>query len=143
MKDVGRVSLKQIFTEFSFRALGGNPVEKIAITKLLLAIAQAACTPKNDAAWKELGSKGMAKKCSAYLQKWYDQFWLYGDKPFLQIPAIVDAKLLPFGVVLPEVATGNTTVLIQSHIEKELSDAERAMLLLVLMGFSPGWKESR
>ena len=139
--DLGRVSLKQIFTEFSFRALGGNPVEKIAITKLLLAIAQAACTPKNDAAWKELGSTGMAEKCSAYLQKWYDQFWLYGDKPFLQMPAVVDAKLQPFGAVLPEVATGNTTVLIQSHIEKELSDAERAMLLLVLMGFSLGGKK--
>ena len=35
--DVGRVSLRQVFSEPSYRALGGNPVQKIALMKLLLA----------------------------------------------------------------------------------------------------------
>ncbi|PLN02419.1 type I-E CRISPR-associated protein Cse1/CasA, partial [Klebsiella pneumoniae] len=39
--DVGLVSLTDIFSQPELRALGGNPVEKIALTKLLLAIAQA------------------------------------------------------------------------------------------------------
>ncbi|WP_442903849.1 type I-E CRISPR-associated protein Cse1/CasA, partial [Gilvimarinus sp. 1_MG-2023] len=39
--DVGRVSLKDIFKRPDLRALGGNPVQKIALTKLLLAIVQA------------------------------------------------------------------------------------------------------
>ena len=49
--DVGLVSLRQIFTHSGYRALGGNPVQKIALTKLLLAIAQAAATPADDEAW--------------------------------------------------------------------------------------------
>ena len=46
--DVGRVSLKQIFSNPDYRTLGGNPIQKIALTKLLLAISQAACTPEDD-----------------------------------------------------------------------------------------------
>ena len=53
--DVGRVSLRQVFSEPSYRALGGNPVQKIALMKLLLAIAQAACTPEDEAQWQALG----------------------------------------------------------------------------------------
>ncbi len=139
--DVGRVSLQQIFSESSYRTLGGNPVQKIAVTKLLLAIAQAAHTPANEEDWANLGAAGMAKKCLSYLDKWHDRFWLYGDKPFLQIPAIVDAETRTFGDVLPEVSTGNTTVLIQSQVGGDMSDADRTMLLLVLMGFSLGGKK--
>ena len=40
----GLVSLMRIFTDSSLRALGGNPVQKIALIKLLLAIAQAAAS---------------------------------------------------------------------------------------------------
>lgn len=54
--DVGLVSLKDIFTHSDYRGLGGNPVQKIALTKLLLAIAQTAFTPEDDEAWAELGA---------------------------------------------------------------------------------------
>ena len=33
--DAGQVSLKQLFSYPEYRALGGNPVQKIALTKLL------------------------------------------------------------------------------------------------------------
>lgn len=56
--DIGLVSLKQLFSDGSYRALGGTPVEKIALTKFLLAIAQSACTPENDAKWQQLGANG-------------------------------------------------------------------------------------
>jgi CRISPR system Cascade subunit CasA len=88
--NVGRVSLKQIFTQIDYRALGGNPVQKIAITKLLLAIAQAASTPEDDDAWEALGAEGLAQNCLAYLEKWHDRFYLYGEQPFLQMPAVVN-----------------------------------------------------
>ena len=87
--EVGRVSLKQLFSNPGYRSLGGNPVQKIALTKLLLAIAQAAYTPDNDADWAALQSSGMAQKCLTYLEQWHDRFWLYGDKPFLQMPIIM------------------------------------------------------
>lgn len=140
--DVGDVSLKDIFSHGDYRALGGNPVQKIALTKLLLAIAQAASTPEDDEAWVELGAGGMAANCLAYMQRWHDRFWLYGEQPFLQIPAIQTASIQSFGAVLAEIATGNTTVLTQTQIEKPLSDADKALLLLTLMGFGLGGKKT-
>lgn len=140
--DVGRVSLRDIFSRSDYRGLGGNPVQKIAVMKLLLAIAQAASTPTDDEAWSTLGAEGMAASCLAYLDKWHDRFWLYGERPFLQIPTIRTASIQSFGAVLAEVATGNTTVLSQTQIEKSLPDADKAMLIVSLMGFGLGGKKT-
>ena len=140
--DVGRVSLKELFSNHNYRALGGNPVQKIALTKLVLAIAQAASTPKDDGAWTDLGANGLASNCLNYLEKWYERFWLYGEQPFLQMPAISAASIQSFGAVFAEIATGNTTVLTQTQIEKTLSDADKALLIVVLMGFALGGKKT-
>ncbi|KQZ79505.1 type I-E CRISPR-associated protein Cse1/CasA [Rhodanobacter sp. Root561] len=139
--DKGRVSLRQIFGA-DCRALGGNPVEKIALMKLLLAIAQAAATPEDETAWRELGAQGLADKCLEYLDKWHDRFDLYGDKPFLQMPAIAAAEIKSYGTVLPDVATGNTTVLTGSQRESVLTNAERAVLVVCQMGFALGGKKT-
>ena len=140
--DKGRISLRQVFGEPDYRALGGNPVEKIALMKLLLAIAQAAATPEDDDAWRAMSAAGMAYQCLAYLDKWHERFDLYGPQPFLQMPAIVAAELKSYGTVLPEVATGNTTVLSQGQMERSLTDAEKAVLLVCLMGFALGGKKT-
>jgi CRISPR system Cascade subunit CasA len=138
--DVGLVSLKDIFTHSDYRGLGGNPVQKIALTKLLLAIAQTAFTPEDDEAWAELGAGGMATKCLAYLDQWHERFFLYGDQPFLQVPAIQAASTQSFGVVSAEISSGNTTLLFQSQIETPLNEADKALLIVQLMGFSFGGK---
>ncbi len=138
--DVGRVSLYQLFSNPQYRALGGNPVQKIALTKLLLAIAQSACTPADDQEWAALQPFGLAEKCQAYLEHWHDRFYLYGNNPFLQMPDIKAAAIQPFGAVLPEVSTGNTTVLIQSQVERTMPDADKALLIVQLMGFGLGGK---
>ena len=129
--DVGRVSLSQLFSNPEYRALGGNPIQKIALMKLLLAIAQAACTPKNEEEWRLLGAKGLAEKCLGYLEGRHDKFYLYGDMPFLQMPAVSKANVQPFGAVLPEISTGNTTVLSQVQVERSLDDSDKALLLLI------------
>lgn len=139
----GKVGLRQIFADESISALGGNPVEKIAVFKLLLAIAQSAITPKDEDEWKFLGVKGLQERVSDYLDKWYDSFWLYGEKPFLQMPAIEKADVKSFGTVEMHVATGNTTVVTQIQTEKtDYSDAEKALLILKLMGFALGGKQT-
>lgn len=140
--DVGRVSLRQLFSEPEYRALGGNPVQKIALMKLLLAIAQAAATPADDAEWRELGAGGLAKRCLVYLEKWHDRFYLYGEQPFLQMPAIKAAALQGYGAVMPEIATGNTTVLNHGQVEQALTDSEKAVLLVVMMAFALGGKKT-
>lgn len=144
--DVGRVSLRQIFSDTSsdtkLRALGGNPVQKIALMKLLLAIAQAASTPKDLEEWRHLGWHGLAERCLAYLDRWHERFFLYGEQPFLQMPDIVAARIQSYGAVLPEVSTGNTTVLTQGQSERPLGSEDKALLLIVLMGFALGGKKT-
>ncbi len=136
--DVGRVSLKQIFTKPHYRALGGNAIQKIALTKLLLTISQAAYTPEDNEAWETLTTDELAQHCLAYLETQHDNFWLYGEKPFLQMPAIAQAEIKSFGVTLPEIATGNTTILNSIQIEKSFEDADKALLIAQLMGFGLG-----
>jgi CRISPR system Cascade subunit CasA len=140
--DHGLVSLKQVFSNPDYRSLGGNPVQKIALMKLLLAIAQSAVTPDDEPAWRQLGVQGLAQRCLDYLEQWHDRFYLYGDKPFLQMPAIASARVQSFGAVLPEVSTGNTTVLSQTQIQRPLSDADKALLLQTLMGFALSGKKT-
>lgn len=140
--DVGRVSLGQLFRNPDYRALGGNPVQKIALMKLLLAIAQDAATPDDETGWQALSADALAECCLAYLQKWHHRFYLYGDEPFLQIPAIARAEIKSYGTVLAEIATGNTTVLSQGQQERALDDADKALLLLVQMGFALSGKKT-
>lgn len=140
--DSCRIGLGDIFTRPAYRTLGGNPLQKIAIMKLLQAIAQAAATPADEPAWQSQGWQGMADKVCAYLEKWRDRFYLYGEQPFLQMPAIARAEKVSFGTVLPDVASGNTTVLTQFHTESPLDDGDRALLLLVQMGFALGGKQT-
>lgn len=140
--DVGRVSLGQLFRNPDYRALGGNPVQKIALMKLLLAIAQAAATPDDETGWQALSEADLAGSCLAYLAQWHHRFYLYGDEPFLQMPAIARAEVKSYGTVLAEIATGNTTVLSQGQQERALDDADKALLLLVQMGFALSGKKT-
>lgn len=142
---VGRVSLGQLFSQSEYRALGGNPVQKIALTKLLLAIAQSAYTPKDDNDWVALGANGLAQKCLQYLEQWHDRFYLYGGKPFLQMPIldylIKDEKPKSFGSgFYPDVLSDNSTILNQSQFERKLSDAEKAVFITTIMNFALGGK---
>lgn len=140
--DHGLASLRDIFSNSHYRSLGGNPIQKIALLKLLLAIAQAAATPETEADWRSMGARGLADRCLSYLDKWHERFYLYGEKPFLQMPAIREARVQSFGAVLPEVATGNTTVLSQTQVERGLSEAQQALLLLSLMAFALSGKKT-
>ena len=93
--DYGRASLKQIFQNPEYQSLGGNPVQKIALMKLLLAIAQSAATPVSEKEHETSSFDGLAKSCIDYLEHWHDRFYLYGSEPFLQMPASAQAKVQP------------------------------------------------
>jgi CRISPR system Cascade subunit CasA len=139
----GCVSLRDIFSpNATHGAVAGDPVQKIALTKLLLAIAQAAATPESEIVIRATTPDEMAALCLAYLEKWRDRFDLRGETPFLQMPAIQAAAKQSYGAVRPEVASGNTTVLLQSQIDRPLNDAEKAILLVRLTGFALGGKKT-
>lgn len=138
----GRVSLKDIFKDRQLSALSANPVQKIALMKLLQAIAQSAATPLDDGDWRTLGWQGMAERCLNYLDKWHAHFYLYGEKPFLQMPAMSAAEVKSLAVLSPEISTGNTTVLMETQQQQCMDDADKALLLLVQMGFGLGGKKT-
>lgn len=133
-------SLRAVFSGTATRGLGGNPMEKVAIIKLLQAIAQGAHTPEDADAWRELGPEGLGKAALVYLERWREAFWLYGDKPFLQMPAIRQAEKKPLGALLPHIATGNNTVLQDLQKAQPMDDAARARLVLALCGYALGGK---
>lgn len=134
------VSLAAIFANEELKALGGDARQKIAVLKLLLAIAQAAATPEDTAAWAQMGAEGMASKCAAYLEKWQSAFDLYGEKPFLQMP-VQKAEEKPYGSIMPEIALGNNPLFMHLQCSRQLDDAGKAMLLLLQMSMSLGGKK--
>ena len=134
--DRGRVGLGEIFSTHDLKAIGGNTVQKIAVFKLLQAIAMRAAPVRDVEEWRALGADGMARKCLEYLEKWHHRFFLYGNEPFLQMPEVKKTQTLSYGAMLPDVATGNTTILTQWNMERHLDDGERALLLVFLMGFA-------
>lgn len=137
----GLFSLRDIFSEPSLRRVGGNPIQKTAIFKLLCAIAQAAWTPKTEEEWRQSTVEDFCRKCLTYLEKCHEKFWLYGDEPFLQFPEVKDVKVASFAALNLEKASGNTTVLTQIQLQSELSEADKAVLLVTLMGFATGGKK--
>ena len=133
--DKGLKSLKDIFNDTNITLLSGNPIEKISILKLLLAIAQRAYTPIDDDDWQDLGVDGLSKKCLEYLDKWYDKFYLFGDEPFLQMK-VDGAKKETIKKLDPIFSSDNNSVIFYNQLEREYKNHEKAMLLLVQMGFS-------
>jgi CRISPR system Cascade subunit CasA len=142
----GLVSLKQIFSDKEISALGGTPVEKISVLKLLLAIAQSAYTPKDEEDWSQLGPNGMCNKVLHYLNEHYDAFWLYGEKPFLQMPEIEkkiednekNQSLYKFGNgAFPDLFPDNNTILTEIDSQEISSDdAKKAIFLISVMNFA-------
>jgi len=126
-------SLRNVFTRTELKGPGGNPVEKIVILRLLLAIAHAAVELPDRKAWLELTPEKLANKCLAYLEQWHDRFNLYGERPFLQFPALAKGEAKPISNTLVEVSCGNNSVLTSWNVplpEFDYDDAFRVRVLL-------------
>ncbi|MDR1175214.1 MAG: type I-E CRISPR-associated protein Cse1/CasA [Treponema sp.] len=159
----GKVGLLGIFQNPKLQSLGGNAIQKLALFKLLLAICQSAYTPVDEEDWESLGAEGLSKKAAEYLQENRELFWLYGKKPFLQMPSIkekilarkkqelaggikepaAEANAKPKQIGLgyyPDMPADNNTVLNQNQIPRIVSDAEKALFIVTLMNFAFGGK---
>jgi CRISPR system Cascade subunit CasA len=149
IKDHPRVSLRDLFETPDLKSVFGNAIQKLALLKLFLAIAQRACTPRDDRDWQALGSQGLANKCLEYLESNTDLFWLYGEKPFLQKADLAEKKTnkgksIPVSVLgrdyIPDLAANNDSILFESQQDQVLSDAEKAVFIVTLMNYSLGGK---
>lgn len=131
----GKASLHELFTQHDI-TLAGTPIEKIAVTKLMLAIMQAAAPCANIREWKNTSIDDVRSRCVDYLAEHQFEFFLYGERPFLQMPSVRDAEKTSFAAALPSIASGNKTLIRQCNVERELDDAERAMLVVAQSSMS-------
>lgn len=152
LSNSSKVSLLEVFDDTrEFLYLSGNAVQKMSIFKLLLAIAQAAATPADDAEWSEMGVSGLAKKCTVYLNQKEDLFWLYDEeKPFLQFPRLRELmrKSKDYTPIskgrkyLPDISAENDSIIFDIQIDRDFTDAERAVYLISLMNYALGGKRT-
>lgn len=137
----GLVSLRDVFLREDILELGGNPAQKISVFKLLISIAQAAWTPATEDEWSDMDAKRMAELSLQYLEKWHDSFWLYGEKPFLQMPQVKGAKKIDINQLSPETASNNRVIISNCQINRTFTSAEIALLLITDQGFGLGGKK--
>ncbi|AEC02347.1 type I-E CRISPR-associated protein Cse1/CasA [Parasphaerochaeta coccoides] len=142
-----RVSLMDIFTDPSIGHVGGTAVQKLAILKLLLAIAQTANIPCDEHDWEKLQPTGLATACKEYLEMHEECFWLYGTTPFLQFPRLHDladkTDITSIGATyIPDLQSSNDTILFQSQTSRPQTDAEKAVFLVTLMNYALGGKRT-
>ena len=140
----GRVSLMDIFGDDSLVDIAGNPIQKIAVMKLLVAIAQASIRLDGEEAWSALGVDGLSGAILDYLSSHRQLFNLYGDRPFLQMPQLRgrdDAVVKDiFFTYQPDLASENDSIAFESQDGQVIDDADRALFLIQLMNYAPGGK---
>jgi CRISPR system Cascade subunit CasA len=139
------VSLREVFArKDEIRDLALMPPQRIAVTRLLLCIAQAALDgPETEVEWRDCKPR-IAPACLDYLTKWQHAFELYASGShgaFLQVPnleethnAVLDK--LDFGL-----SAGNNSTLFDHEASPEgrqQSPAWQALMLLTFQCFSPG-----
>lgn len=136
------VGLRQLFEEAErIRDLAVNPPQRIALMRLLLCIVQAALDgPENEADWKSCRPR-IVPESLAYLAARTNKFELYGEHPFLQIPALTADKYADLDKLF-ETSIGDSPLFLgarsaDGHI---FSDADKALALLVFLNFSAGGK---
>ena len=128
-----------LFSDVSCQRLTDNPPIKIGVLYLLLCIAQRAFTPVDDEEFKSCSLARFQQKVTEYLLEHKDLFYLYGDKPFLQFPALKQynsTKKTSLGAFIPFVACGNTVCLTQYSVDKKLSDVQKAKVLITVQSLS-------
>lgn len=141
-----KASMLDVFSNNTNSSLGGTAVQKLAVLRFLIAIAERACPLKNEKDWAKIGSDGLGKACIEYLDKYRDCFFLYGKKPFLQMPQLkgneeAESSVINY-VYLPDVipVNNNDSIFRIKQKQDKVEDADKAVYVLTLMGYALGGK---
>ena len=136
-----RFSLKEVFSVTEPCELALNPWYFIPVMRLLLCIGQAAVPLKTERDWQNLSFDAFRQAVLAYLDEHHDAFYLYGDKPFLQIRALENAPdPQPLNAFSPVCAYGNNTVLRSPSLGEIPDDAAKALLIIAITTHSMAGK---
>lgn len=142
--DHGLVSLTDIFQNREYEKLGGDVLEKLSVFKFLLAVSQAAYTPKDFNDWENYSTEALSKTVLEYLRNNHELFYLYGDKPFLQFPQIEflgGKKLKSYSDIISYEVSENGGIRTQIEARHKPSIDQVPRLLLIQMNFAFGGKQ--
>lgn len=144
LQDSTRISLRDLFSRKGSVELGGNPIERLLVFRLLLAICQRAMVLQDREDWIAGSVETMKQEVLQYLEKWKERFDLYDEKyPFLQFPQITHSKKpIPLASLVLGVSSGNATVITENSMPRKLSQAEIVYVLLTQVLFSFGGKKA-
>ncbi len=138
------VSLDDVFRKGGrIRDLAVSPAQRIALTRLLVCITQAALDgPQDEEDWLACKDR-IAPAALEYLQRRRDCFELYGDKPFLQIAGLEADKDATTDKLDQRLSSGNNPILFDHDAQpggRLFTDAEIALNLLTFQNFNTGGK---
>ncbi len=121
-----------------------NPLQRIAITRLFICIAQRALDgPVDERDWNKCYNK-MSDECIHYLKLNIHLFELYGEKPFMQvvnIEPVLQAKRTHLDKLDFGLASGNNQVLFDHQAEqknRKWLPEWQIINLVTFLCFSPG-----
>jgi len=136
------VGLADVFAQAERWAdLNVNPCERVALTRLLICIVQAAIDGPEDLAGWASCKPGIAAAANAYLASWQKRFNLFGDGAFLQLDALEPNNNALADKIDLTRACGNSPTLFDHEATPDGRVPEPAALaraLLVYQNFSPG-----
>lgn len=121
-----------------------NPVECLALHRLLLAICHRAIGPGDSSQRSSLFDTWPRGAIASYLERWAGRFNLFDSvRPFFQTPALLDAQLRPrpWMVLVPDRSAGATPLLWDHSLDGEpdpISPAAVALALVAHQQFTPG-----
>lgn len=117
------------------------PPQRVALTRLLVCVAQAALDgPADEDEWR-LCREQIAPAAVEYLAKWRDRFELLGEGAFLQVPNLVETSNATLDKLDFGLAAGNNAVLFDHGAlpdGRPQTAAWTALMLLTYQCFSPG-----
>lgn len=140
----GKHSLYEVFSNPLLQSIGGNPLQKMSVYKLLFLIAQHSCGLLTESELRKIGKEGIAEKCIEYVEKNSSLFELYGDKAFLQYPEIEHNDKIKYQTMyidyIPDLASDNDSLVKETQTKTSFSDADKALYLITLLSYALGGK---
>lgn len=121
-----------------------NPVECLALHRLLLAICHRAIGPGDSMQRGALLDAWPKEAIVSYLERWADRFHLFDPvRPFLQTPSLSEAglSLRPWMVLVPDRSVGAMPVFWDHSLDgnpEPISPAAAALALVAHQQFTPG-----
>jgi CRISPR system Cascade subunit CasA len=112
LREVGLLEVFTLADQF-FRVESESPLEMAAMYRFLLAILHRAIPDITDGARATWFKNGLpVEQVSAYLERYQDRLFLFGEKPFLQIPNLRNEGYIKhWSELAAELGSGNTTML--------------------------------